>query len=174
VRAGVRSIEHGTYLTDTTLALMKQRGTFFVPTYSTVVDLSEPGGDYDNPALRIRGQAMVPYIRRAVRRAHQMGVKIATGSDTESGPTSTVRIPQEIVRLVELGFTPLEAIQSATTVAAELLGVERRTGSIRDGLEADLIVVGGNPLEDITALEDVQIVISSGRVALNRLPFGKE
>ena len=174
VRAGVRSIEHGTYLSDTTLALMKQRGTFLVPTYSTVVDMAEPGGDYDSPALRIRGRAMLPYIQRAIRHAHQMGVKIATGGDTEYGPTSTVRISDEVVRFVELGFTPLEAIQSATTVAAELLGIERRTGSIREGLEADLLVVGGNPLEDITALEDVQVVISNGRVALNRLPFRKD
>lgn len=173
VRAGVRSIEHGTYLSDTTLALMKQRGTYFVPTYSTVVDLSEPGGDYDSPALRIRGQAMLPYIRRAIRHAHQMGVKIVTGGDTEYGPKSVVRISQEVVHFVELGFTPIEAIQSATTVAAELLGIERRTGSIQEGLEADLIVVGGNPLEDITALEDVLVVISNGQVALNRLPFGK-
>ncbi|HET7296515.1 MAG TPA: amidohydrolase family protein [Gemmatimonadales bacterium] len=173
VRAGVRSIEHGTYLSDSTLALMKQRGTYFVPTYSTVVDLTEPGGDYDNPALRIRGQAMLPHIRQAVRRAHEMGVKIVTGGDTEYGPGSTVRIPMEVARFVELGMTPLEAIQSATTVAAELLGIERRTGSLQEGFEADLIVVGENPLADITALQDVQVVISNGRVALNRLPFGK-
>lgn len=173
VRAGVRSIEHGTYLTDTTLALMKQRGTYFVPTYSTVVDITEPGGDYDNPALRIRGQAMLPSLRRAIQHAHQMGVKIVAGGDTPYGPESAVRIPHEVVRFVELGMTPLEAIQSATTVAAELLGIERRTGSLQEGLEADLIVVGGNPLEDITAVEDVQVVISNGRVALNRLPFAK-
>ncbi|PYP36241.1 MAG: amidohydrolase [Gemmatimonadetes bacterium] len=173
VRAGVRSIEHGTYLSDSTLALMKQRGTYFVPTYSTVVDLAEPGGDYDNPTLRIRGRAMLPYIRRAVQHAHQMGVKIVAGGDTQYGPASVVRISHEIARLVELGLTPLEAIQSATTVAAELLGIERRTGSLQEGLEADLIVIGGNPLDDITALEDVQVVISNGRVALMRLPFGK-
>jgi len=173
VRAGVRSIEHGTYLSDSTLALMKQRGTYFVPTYSTVVDLAEPGGDYDNPTLRIRGRAMLPYIRRAVQHAHQMGVKIVAGGDTQYGPASVVRISHEIARLVELGLTPLEAIQSATTVAAELLGIERRTGSLQEGLEADLIAIGGNPLDDITAVEDVQVVISNGRVALMRLPFGK-
>lgn len=173
VRAGVRSIEHGTYLSDSTLALMKQRGTYFVPTYSTVVDLSEPGGDYDDPALRIRGRAMLPYIRRAVKRAHEMGVKIVAGGDTQYGPASVIRISHEVVRFVELGLTPLEAIQSATTVAAELLGIERRTGSVQEGLEADLLVVGGNPLEDITALEDVLVVISNGRVAVNRLPFAK-
>ena len=173
VRAGVRSIEHGTYLSDSTLALMKQRGAYFVPTYSTVVDLAEPGGDYDNPTLRIRGRAMLPYIRRAVQHAHQMGVKIVAGGDTQYGPASVVRISHEIARLVELGLTPLEAIQSATTVAAELLGIERRTGSLQEGLEADLIVIGGNPLDDITAVEDVQVVISNGRVALMRLPFGK-
>jgi imidazolonepropionase-like amidohydrolase len=171
VAAGARSIEHGTYLSDSTLRLMKQKGTFFVPTLSTVVDLTEPGGDYDDPVLMIRGAHMLPRIKDAIRRAHAMGVPIVTGGDTGYGPQSLTRISHEVMRFVELGFTPFEALQSATTVAADLLGISNKTGKLVAGYEADLIVVEGNPLDNIVALQDVLVVVSNGQVALNRLPF---
>ncbi len=174
VLAGVRSIEHGTYLSDETLELMKERGTFLVPTYSTVVDLVEPGGDYDDPALTVRGMHMLSRVAQTIRRARAIGVKVVTGADTSYGPMSVTRISHEIAAFVELGMSPLEAIQSATLVAAELFRIESRTGAIEPGLEADLIVVQGNPLEDIVALQDVVVVISNGRVAMNRLPFAIE
>jgi len=173
VRAGVRSIEHGTYLSDETLALMKEKGTFYVPTYATVVDLMEPGGDYDLPALRNRGRHMLPRLRRTVQRAHRLGIRIATGADTPYGPNSLTRISHEVAAFVEMGFTPLEALQAATTVAAELLRIERTTGALEAGLDADLIAVEGNPLEDPTVLQDVLLVVSNGRVALDRLAFAK-
>ncbi|MEO7963907.1 MAG: amidohydrolase family protein, partial [Gemmatimonadaceae bacterium] len=96
VKAGVRSIEHGTFLSDSTLRLMKEKGTFFVPTYITVVDLIEPGGDYDDPILTIRGKFMLPVLGETVRRAHRMGIPIATGGDTEYGPASLSRIWGEV------------------------------------------------------------------------------
>lgn len=172
VLAGVRSIEHGTYLSDETLELMRERGTFLVPTYRTVVDLAEPGGEYDDPVLVIRGTHMLPRLAHTVRRAHEIGVKMVAGADTGYGPTSLTRVSHEVAAFVELGMTPLEAIQSATTLTAELFDLESRTGAVEPGLEADLIVVPGNPLEDIVALQDVVVVISNGRVAMNRLPFG--
>lgn len=173
VKAGVRSIEHGTYLSDSTLTLMRQRGTFLVPTYITVVDLTQPGGDYDDPILTSRGAHMLPRLGETVQRAHRMGVKIATGADTQYGPESLSRISGEVAKLIELGLTPVEALRSATTVAADLLGLGGKTGAIQPGLEADLIVVERNPLQDARALADVLVVISNGRVALNRLPFGR-
>jgi imidazolonepropionase-like amidohydrolase len=173
VKAGVRSIEHGTYLSDSTLALMKQRGTFLVPTYITVVDLTRPGGDYDDPILTLRGAHMLPRLGETVQRAHRMGVKIVTGADTQYGPESLSRISGEVMHLVELGLTPVEALRSATTIAAELLGLGSKTGALQTGLEADLIVVEGNPLQNVRALADVLVVVSNGRVALNRLPFSK-
>ena len=174
VLAGVRSIEHGTYLSDETLELMRERGTFLVPTYRTVVDLIEPGGDYDDPVLMVRGMHMLPRLEQTIRRAREIGVKVVTGADTSYGPMSVTRISHEIAAFVELGMSPLEAIQSATLVAAELFRIESRTGAVEPGLEADLIVVQGNPLEDIVALQDVVVVISNGRVAMNRLPFAIE
>jgi imidazolonepropionase-like amidohydrolase len=173
VRAGVRSIEHGTYLSDATLQLMREKGTYLVPTYTTVVDLSEPGGDYDVPALRVRGLHMLPRLRRTVEQAHARGVKIVTGGDTSYGPTSLTRIPHEIANLVEIGLSRLQAIQSATTVAAELLKLEKSIGALEPGFEADLIVVDGNPLENVRSLQDPLLVVSNGRVALNRLEFAK-
>ena len=173
VKAGVRSIEHGTYLSDSTLSLMRQRGTFLVPTYITVVDLTQPGGDYDDPILTMRGAHMLPRLGETVQRAHRMGVKIATGADTQYGPESLSRVSGEVAKLIELGLTPVEALRAATTVAADLLGLAGKTGAIQTGLEADLIVVERNPLQDARALADVLVVISNGRVALNRLPFGR-
>ena len=173
VKAGVKSIEHGTYLSDSTLALMKQRGTFLVPTYITVVDLTRVGGDYDDPILTLRGAHMLPRLGETVQRAHRLGVKIVTGADTQYGPESLSRISGEVMHLVELGLTPVEALRSATTLAADLLGLGGKTGAIQTGFEADLIVVEKNPLQDVRALADVLVVISNGRVALNRLPFAK-
>lgn len=167
VRAGVRSIEHGTYLSDSTLALMKARGTYLVPTISTMVDLLTE----ENVVLRLRGPHMVPHLTSTVRRAHRLGVRIATGSDTDYGPTGTERIGEEVTRLVDAGLSPAEAIRSATSTAAELLRIEKRTGSIRPGLEADLIVVQDDPLADIRAVQDVLMVVSNGTVAMTRLPF---
>lgn len=174
VKAGVRSIEHGTFLADSTLRLMKERGTFLVPTYITVVDLTEPGGDYDDPILTVRGRFMLPVLGETVRRAHRLGVRIATGADTNYGPESLSRIAGEVAAFVDLGMTPLEAIRSATTVSAELLGLKGRTGALTVGYDADLIVVESNPLQDIRSIADVLVVVSNGRVALNRTPFGRQ
>ena len=173
VKAGVRSIEHGTYLSDATLQLMKEKGAYFDPTYTTVIDLTDAGGDYDVPALRIRGQHMLPRLREAVIRAHKMGVKIVTGGDTGYGPGSLTRIGQEMTHFVEMGFTTLEAIQSATTVNAEMLRLEKSIGVVEAGYEADLIAVEKNPLENITTVQDPVLVISNGRVAVDRLDFAR-
>ncbi|MCC6316712.1 MAG: amidohydrolase family protein [Gemmatimonadaceae bacterium] len=171
VQAGVRSIEHGTFLADSTLRLMKEKGTFFVPTYITVVDLTQPGGDYDDPVLTLRGRFMLPVLGETVRRASRLGVRIATGADTNYGEESLSRIAGEVASFVDLGLTPLEALRSATTTAADLLGIGARVGQIKPGFEADLILVEGNPLSDPRALGDVLVVVSNGRVALNRTPF---
>ena len=173
VRAGVRSIEHGTYLSDSTLRLMATSGTFLVPTYSTLLDLRDPGGDYDDPVLHLRAEHMIPVAQKMVRRAHALGVRVITGVDTPYGPASVTRVSQEIVAFTELGFSPMEAIKSATSLAAECLGLGAKTGRLASGFEADLIVVEGNPLDDIRIIQDVTVVVSNGRVALNRLPFGK-
>lgn len=173
VRAGVRSIEHGTYLSEATLRLMKERGTYFDPTYTTVLDLTESGGDYDVPALRVRGEHMLPRLRETVVRARALGVRIVTGGDTSYGPNSLTRVSQEVANFVAMGFTPLEAIQAATTVNAEMLRLEKAIGAVEAGFEADLVVVERNPLEHIVTLQDPLLVVSNGRVAYDRLNFAR-
>ncbi len=171
VKAGVRSIEHGTYLSDRTLALMKERGTFFDPTIATVADLIEPGGDYDNPTLSIRGRHMLPRVRETSAKAWKLGIKLVAGTDTGYGPNSNRRMPHEVMELVAIGMPPMEAIKAATSVSAECMGIEKRTGSIRPGLEADFIVVERDPLSDIKNLQDILLVINNGKVVVNRLDW---
>jgi len=169
VRAGVHSIEHGTFLSDDTLRLLKEKGVYLVPTIATVQDLMDPGGDYDDPMLQIRGRAMMPRIREVTAKAWKMGIKIVAGTDTGYLPRSNRRVPDEIVELANVGMSPMEAIKAATSVSAECLGIEKRTGSIRAGLEADFVVVDRSPLDDIRNAGDVVIVINNGKVAVNRL-----
>lgn len=174
VAAGAKSIEHGTFLSDSTLRLMKQKGAWFVPTLSTVVDLARPGGDYDDPVLALRGEYMLPRLEQTIRNAHALGVRIAAGADTDYGAESLTRISHEVMRFRALGLSPVEALATATSGAAELLGIGARTGRVVEGFEADLIVLEGNPLEDASVLQDVLIVITDGRVVLNRTPFGRQ
>ena len=169
VRAGVRSIEHGTWMSDETLKLMKERGTYFVPTIATVADLIEPGGDYDNAALAIRGRAMLPRLRETAGKAWKLGIRLVAGTDTGYGPNSNRRVPDEIIELVRIGMPPMEAIKAATSTAAECFGIEKRTGAIRKGLEADLIAVERDPLTEIENIRDVLLVVNNGKVVVNRL-----
>ena len=171
VRAGVRSIEHGTYLTTTTLELMKEKGTFLVPTVAVVTDLAAPGGDYDDPFLQVRGRHMLTRLREVVREAHAMQIPIAAATDTGFGPEGVLRLQHEVEELVKCGLSPMEAIRAATATAARLLGVDGRTGTIRSGLEADLIAVERNPLEDIVALQDILLVVHNGKVVVDRTSF---
>jgi imidazolonepropionase-like amidohydrolase len=173
VKAGVRSIEHGTYLTEETLALMAKMGTFFVPTADIVNDLAEPGGDYDNPVLQRRGQMMMPILKHAIERAKALNVKIGAGSDTSYGPRSITTLGREIVMLAESGLAPLDALQAATTRNAELLRLEKEVGQVAQGFQADLVVVAGNPLQDIRTVLDPLMVVSNGRIAVDRLSFGR-
>lgn len=173
VRAGVRSIEHGTYLTDETLALMVTKNAYFVPTADVVNDLAEAGGDYDDAGLQRRGQMMKPVLVDTIRRARAAGVKIVTGSDTAYGPSSMARVSREVLELIAAGLTPLAALQAATSLNAEMLRIEARVGLLRPGFEADLLVVDANPLERPRTLLDPLYVVSNGRVAVDRLSFGK-
>lgn len=173
VLAGAKSIEHGTFLSDETLQLMKSKGTYLVPTFITLEDLTQPGGDYDGPVLQLRGKFMMPQAETVFKKAHQLGVKIVTGADNGYTAQTTSRISLECAHFTRMGMTNFEAIQSATVIAAELLGVDKTTGRIEIGYDADLVLIPGNPLEEIRHLQDALLVISNGQLALKRIPFGK-
>lgn len=171
VKAGVHSIEHGTYLSAETLALMKQKGTYFVPTIATVEDLIQPGGDYDDAGLQVRGRHMYPRIKETAAAAWKVGIRMVAGTDTGYGPRSNRRMPHEVMELAAAGMPPVEAIKAATSVAAECLGIARRTGSLKPGMEADLVVVERSPLADMGNLQDVLFVVNDGKVVVNRLKW---
>jgi len=168
VLAGARSIEHGTYLSSETLRLMKARGTWFVPTYVTMDAMNEERYGY---VLRLRGKHMVPELERAIREAYRIGVKIATGADHYYEEDAINRISIEVQRFVEFGMSNFDALQTATVNSAELLQIADRTGRIEEGFEADMILIPGNPLTNIQALQDVLLVMSNGRLVLKRIPF---
>ena len=173
VRAGVRSIEHGTYVDDETLALMRKQGTFFVPTLAIMSPLGDPRGDAaDDIALQLRTLHMMRPLREAVRKARVLGVTVAVGTDSSYGDRDDygrVRVGHEILELIGCGYTPIEAITAATYDAARALGIEGRTGSVAVGLEADLLVVDRDPRTDPTTLFEPLLVVSDGKIALDRV-----
>lgn len=171
VLGGVRSIEHGTYLSDETLKIMKERGTYLVPTMAVVTDLTEPGGDYDVPPLMVRGRYMLPRMRETVKSAIAIGVKVVASTDTGYDPDGTLRVQQELLEFQGIGMKPLQIIQSATSLAAELLGVEDHTGKIAEGMDADILVIERNPMEYLITLYDPLLIMNNGKVMLNRLEW---
>lgn len=158
VRAGVASIEHGSMLTDEAIALMKQRGTYLVPTtyLADAIDLA-----ILPPLLRSKAESILPIARGNVTRAIRAGVKIAFGTDAAVIPHE--HAIREFATLVDRGMTPLQSIQAGTINTADLLGTPDR-GRLAPGLLADIIAVPGNPLMDIRALERVSFVMKGGRV----------
>jgi imidazolonepropionase-like amidohydrolase len=176
VRAGVRSIEHGTWVDDETLAEMKRRGTFFVPTLAVMSPLGDPqGNSADDVALQLRTQSMMGPLRAAVRKARDLGVIVAAATDgsyADKDDTGRIRVAHEIAMLREHGgFTALESITAATQSGAQVLGIDSRTGTIRVGLEADLVVYDGDPLADGKTLFDPRLVISDGRIVVEGTGF---
>lgn len=173
VRAGVRSIEHGTYVDDETLQLMKKQGTYFVPTLAIMSPLGDPqGNDAESVALQIRTHHMMKPLRDAVRKAHAMGIVVAGGTDGSYGDgddSSRVRPGFEMQELIACGLSPLEAISAMTWNSARVLGIETRTGSIAVGMEADLQVVARDPRLDTSSLFEPMLIINNGSLVLNRL-----
>lgn len=171
VEAGAISIEHGTFLSRETLQLMKQKGTYLVPTLITIEDLKIPGGEYSNPTLELRGKFMMAEAEQTFRDAIAIGVKVATGADNNYSAGSTTRVALEAEHFVRLGMSNFQALQAATKNGAELLGLSDKTGTIEVGKEADLILLPSNPLENIMALQDVLLIVSNGQIAVKRIPF---
>jgi len=170
VRAGVRSIEHGTLMDEETMELMKERGTYYVPTISAGEFVAEKAmvDGYYPEIIRPKAAKIGPQIKNTFKKAHQAGVKIAFGTD--SGVSYHGDNAKEFLYMVEGGMAPMAAIQSATRVAAELLGIEDALGTIEVGKTADIIAVKGDPIKDISALQDVVFVMKDGVVYKNDVP----
>jgi imidazolonepropionase-like amidohydrolase len=164
VLAGVRSIEHGTFMTPEIMELMKERGTFYVPTISAGRFVAEKAeeNDYFPAIVRPKAASVGPQIQDTFAKAWRAGVTIAFGTDAGVGPHGSNAA--EFVYMVEAGMPPMEAIRSATVSTARLLGEQERLGSIAAGKLADIIAVEGNPLDDISRLSNVTFVMKDGMV----------
>jgi imidazolonepropionase-like amidohydrolase len=163
VRAGVDSIEHGTFASAATIRLMKERGTTFVPTLMAFTGIRERlGKNIYTPVVEEKVRMTLSEVGKAARLARQAGVPIVFGTD--AGVYEHGRNAGEFALLVDVvGMTPAEALASATTGAARLLGLEREVGRIAPGFSADLIAVSGDPLRDVRVLEHVDYVMVKGR-----------
>lgn len=158
VRAGVASIEHGSMLDDEAIELMKEHGTYLVPTtyLAERIDL-----DILPAPVRRKAEEVLPVAIASLRRAIAAGVKIAFGTDAAVYPHG--ENAGEFVALVDRGMTPLEALRSATLYAADLLGKDDR-GIIEAGRLADMVAMPGNPLDDISATQRIDWVMMGGKV----------
>ena len=164
VLAGVDSIEHGTYMTDEIIALMKERGTYWVPTNMAgewvAEKAKEPG--YFPEIVRPKAAAIGPQIRDTFQKAHAAGVKIAFGTDTGVSPHG--QNAHEFELMVAGGMPPMKAIQSATLVSARLLKIEDRLGTLEEKKIADIVAVKGDPLADISLMKNIAFVMKDGVV----------
>ena len=171
IDAGCTSIEHGTFLDDATLALMASRGVYFDPNFLVLHNYldNKPKflgiGNYTEEGFAYMEKGL-PLVADVLRRARRQNVKIVLGTDAVAG--SHGRNAEEFVyRVKDGGDKPMDALMSGTSVAAESLGMADRIGSIAEGMEADLVAVEGNPLDDITAVRRVVFVMKGGKVYRN-------
>jgi imidazolonepropionase-like amidohydrolase len=162
VLAGVTTIEHGTKMTEEVMDLMKQKGTFYVPTITAGKfvgqQAKEPG--YYHPLVVPKALEIGPMIQDTFRKAYRRGVKIAFGTDAGVFPHG--ENAKEFGYMVEAGMPAIEAILSATVVNAGILGLADQIGSLETGKLADIVATDENPLENIHTLENVSFVMKEG------------
>ncbi|WP_268407586.1 metal-dependent hydrolase family protein [Alteromonas sp. a30] len=162
IKAGVSSIEHGTYMDDETMRLMKHHNTYYVPTIAAgkwVEEKAKIDGFFP-PIVRPKAAKIGPIIQNTFKKAYKAGVNIAFGTD--SGVSAHGDNGNEFSYMVEAGMKPIDAIRSATFHGAALLGVEETLGTIEAGKLADLVAVKGNPLKDIDNMKQVIFVMKDG------------
>lgn len=162
-RAGVHTIEHGTYIDEAAARAMNESGTTLVPTLMAFEGIrGNVGTGYYTPTVDAKIRAVSEYATTIIQRARRNGVKIAFGTDAGVFPHG--ENAGEFRLMMAGGMTSREALASATTVAADILGMEGEIGRLAEGYSADIIAVDGNPIEDATVLENVDWVMVRGRV----------
>ena len=167
VLAGVDSVEHGSFIDDEGIRLMKEKGVYLVPTLYLGDWFMENYRRIGVPEFMVeKARVVMPAARQNIARAFKAGVKVAFGTDAAVYPHGLNG--REFAVMVKLGMTPMQSIQAATVNAADLLGWSDRVGSIEAGRFADLIGVTGDPTADVTVLEHVTFVMKGGQVVVKR------
>jgi imidazolonepropionase-like amidohydrolase len=161
IEAGVDSLEHGSFLSDDTLTLMKRHGTYLVP---TLLAGEWTGGRADKfpPEIAAKAKAALAARSTMFRHAHEMGVRIAFGTDSGVSPHGING--REFALMTELGMSPVAALRSATSVGSDLLGMAAQVGTLEPGKFADVIAMPGDPLRDIRVTERVCFVMTNGKI----------
>ncbi|MEW9797820.1 metal-dependent hydrolase family protein [Alteromonas sp. CYL-A6] len=164
IEAGVDSIEHGTYMDEDIMALMKQHGTYYVPTIMAGEFVAEKAkiDGYFPEVVRPKAAQIGPLIQQTFARAHQAGVNIAFGTD--SGVSAHGDNAREFELMVEAGMPAADALKSAMVNTARLLHIDDKLGTLEPGKLADIVAVQGNPLEDISVMKSVRFVMKDGQV----------
>lgn len=173
VLAGCTSIEHGTFLDDNVLKLMAARGTYFDPNFLVLHNYLENKpkflgiGNYTEEGFAAMQKA-IPLVADVFRRAMKYHVKIVLGTDGVAGAHGR-NAEEFIYRVKDGGQPPMEAIISGTSLAAKALRLQNQLGSIKEGLQADIVAVAGNPITDITAVRNVVFVMKGGKIYRNEV-----
>ncbi|MYW66851.1 amidohydrolase family protein [Streptomyces sp. SID8379] len=156
VTAGIRSLEHGVFVGERTLHEMRRRGTYFTPTLTAMAGLAKSS----DPVLAERGRTYLPILKRAVLAAHELGVPLAAGTDSSGGSVSPIGGEVELMHAA--GLSALDAIRTATTGAARLLGLTGTAGRLTRGHAGDVVLLTGDPLKDPGLLKSPSHVVRSG------------
>jgi imidazolonepropionase-like amidohydrolase len=167
IEAGVDSIEHGSFMKPETLTLMKNKGTFLTPTLMATEWIVSKIDNYP-PALQAKAKAAAAARSEMFRNAVKMGVKISFGTDAAVFPHG--QNAKEFALMTGLGMTPIDALRTATSNDAELLGIAQKAGTLEKGKLADIIAMPGDPTADITATERVSFVMKEGKIIRNGAP----
>src|SRR6185295_5291884 len=167
IRAGIDSIEHGSFLDDEALDMMKTRGTYWIPTLTAAwwIGRQLERGEYMPPEIVVKARAAIASINATFKKGLAKGVKIGFGTDAAVYPHGMNAT--EFGLMVSLGMKPIEALKAATSVDADLLGVANRLGALESGMIADVIAVPGDPAADIHQTEKVFFVMKDGVIYRN-------
>lgn len=167
IRAGIDSIEHGSFLDDEALDMMKQRGTYLVPTLMAIQGIQEQmdHGVYMPPAIAVKARAAMAAIHSTFQRALAKGVKIGLGTD--AAVYLHGRNAEEFHQMVDLGMKPIDALKAGTSSDAELLGLSNKIGTLEANKLADIVAVPGDPLQNIRETEHVFFVMKEGAIYRN-------
>jgi imidazolonepropionase-like amidohydrolase len=167
IRAGIDSIEHGSFMDDEALDMMKAHGTYYVPTLMAIQGLQEQfdRGVYMRPAIALKAHAAIGSLHTTFQRALAIGVKIGLGTDAAVYPHG--RNAEEFHQMVDLGMKPVDALKAGTSADADLLGIADKVGTLEAGKLADVVAVPGDPLQNIRQTEHVLFVMKEGVVYRN-------